>query len=445
MAEFTNTVLGKRLNAASGASVGSGTGANAGPMTIATLGDSQGSATYLGGAIFYAMQRYYPCDAIYDFRSFASGGQDFAAGGSTINGTSPRGFSLQATVDYPTRPADIAFVNAGYNDVASGIGALTQYFAGVEAIFAAGTQYVVLLAPPPRGNANQDEWHRKIESYARRRANCFYIDTQTYWGNVADIAVGNDYNELPATGAIGAVISDGTHPSTYAQGLLAYPISQVLRQIVREKLPRLMSPVGNYNPATNPWANILGPGVANNMGTAGLLGNSLNTGVAGISASDRITISDNAFVTPSIVVDPNTGKRKQRITLSGAASSGTLQITLQQNAVTDATGGVAGRRYEGETVLQLTGVKNVSEIVARWTQNNGAGGSVNVDVPAAYAFNGTYNERTERLVLRTPYPLLVSGDAGDPRLTVVITVENTGEAHGGTIDHEHSVMQIVDV
>lgn len=410
MPEFTDTILGKRQSLSLAAR----------RPTIGLLGESHGT-TYLAAAIAHACYKFYPADVTMDYRTFANGGQMFAVGASTTVSTSPRGLALQVT-DFQTRPADIAFIAAGWNDQpstnAAAITVANNVLTAAANCIASGAQAVVIMGLTPRNYTNGDKLFMTMNNIWRNACfnspNLYFVDVTSA---IADRAATGLIYKGGTAGTLGSFTQDGTHWGSRAIRAIAPLIADVMRQFCPARVPRLSHNAGNYDPVSYPYANMLGDG-GNMMGTSGVLKGSLNIGVAGSSTASRlnITVSGGVDVTAAEIVTGPGGERKQRLTLGGTITgSNSLQVLLTPT-ITAANGGDAARMMTSELIVDLAGVTGLTDVYLRPT-------SATYDTPKMADNNNlgfVWEDATERLFIYSLFPIPVPA-GNNPAFTLLMT------------------------
>lgn len=420
---FSTSIYGKRLADSLGGQS---------RLTIGTLGESH-AEVYIRGAIGYALERYFHADVIFDYRTYASGGQMFAVGATTINGAN--GLVAQLP-NFAARPSDIAFVGAGWNDV---LGAdspetiVANLSSAINTLFSTGARHVVLLGMTPYNVATSTSAHKFNRTDKLIRALCdttpylHYVDPFSTLGSPTLTANPWSYRNSVAPGA---GTSDGTHWNSHGGRLMAPQIADILRRIgVPERVARLMPSLGIYNPSTNPYANMIGD-TGNMLGTAGFY--SGGGTVAGTATQDRliVTVAGGVTITPSIVTAAD-GERKQRFTLGGVGGANTnIAVTFAQDQATN--NGDTTRRMDFEATVELTGVTGLTDMFIRCT----AGSAYNSpSMMSSDAKNEDSAARTETLLLRTTYPIPVPATGSPASFTFnALFTADAARPVAGTID-----------
>lgn len=401
-------------------------------LTIGTLGESHGEI-YIRGAIGYALERFYHADVIFDFRSYANGGQMFGVGATTINGTN--GLNAQLP-NFAARPSAIAFVGAGWNDV---LGAnspetiVADLTAAINTLFSTGARHIVLLGMSPYTGTTSAQAIKFSRTDQLIRALCattpylHYLDVYSVLGNPNDVTNFWTYRD---TVAPGAMTNDGTHWNSHGGRLMAAQIADIFRRIgVPARVPRLMPPLGIYNPSTIPYANMIG-NTGNMIGTGGFY--SGGGAVAGSATQDRliVTTAGGVTITPSIETAAD-GERKQRFTLGGTGGANTnIAVTFAQNQATN--NGDATRMMDFEATVELTGVTGLTDMFLRCT----AGSQFNSpSMLSSDAKNEDSAARTEKLLLRTTYPIPVPNTGSPAAFTFnALFTADGARPIAGTID-----------
>lgn len=333
--------------------------AGARKMSIGFLGESHGER--MVAAVSYSLFRHYHADVIMDTRTYANGGQVFAVGGTTTA-------HLIATQipNFQARPADIAFIASGYNDISAPIATSTtiaNVLSAANSCLAAGASLVVLMGQTPGTSAaGQNELNIGFRRLASLNPRIVFVPVSELLANL----IGGGGYKGPTGDTAGSMSTDGTHWSGRAMRLIAPGIADVLRPVCRERKPRFCYNGGAYDPINSPYGNMIG-NVGNLTGTAGILNSSFDTGVAGVDATSRLIIdTTGTTLTPSIVVAAD-GRRKQRLTLSGASSSFVL-ITMIPS-ITAVNGGDSARMLDFECQLDLNAVTGFQDCTIRPLSN----------------------------------------------------------------------------
>lgn len=438
---FTESKWGKRLAGAVGRS----------KLTLATLGESHGTYLYVGEAIGYALQRYYPADIIYDYRTYdpeepAEGGQSFAVGATTIDEDTPgqEGLQSQVTNWFPNRPADICIVMAGWNDceladsAATILGRLT---AAIDDLFAQGALHVIVGGIGPSGGAagaggtiKRELLNILIRDYCRATPYVHFWDVYSVLGG------GNDSSNprLFATPTNRWLTSDNTHWSALGGREMAPSLAAIFQNIgLPLRSPRRLAPLGAYDPVNRPYTNMLGD-LGAMLGTSGIgPGGGFDGTTAGTGATSRLEVTDTGGLTAatSIITDAK-GIRKQRFTMSGSGDGNLLQVTFR-NGISAADGGVAGRFMELEMSVDLTAMVGLT---ALYVSANGHNSPTRISQNSNDA--ELHGARTETLLLRTTYPIPVP--AGSLDYGISLTAAFGGASPSGTLDVYNATAALVE-
>ncbi len=429
---FSTSIFGKRLSAATRSRQ---------KMTIGSVGESHGLYTYLGPAITYAMQRYYPADVIWDWRDYATGGQTFAVGGTSIDsaGAGNEGLTVQVATFVPARVPDIMFVAAGWNDCAAPAKTAESIRDAIATeinnLFLLGVQHIILIGVTPSSGTGAITNKRAalnilLDKLARETPFVHFVNVFPAIGNKNNSAA--PYSYALTGDVIGSMSADGTHWSNYAGRLVAAQIADILRLIAPPLPPFRLPSQGNYDPVAVPYGNLMG-NVGNMIGTQGVNFGSIDGSVAGEGTSSRLsltkTTSTGATVTPSIEVAAD-GTRKQVLTLGGTAGPGTLDVRVTVS-IPSANGGDASRKLMIDGMVELVGTTGINGVF--WDLNGLGNPNRSPVTGTSGKSSASPDARTETLRVRTTYPLVVPSGTVSSFFLYIQPVNDTSIPLAGAI------------
>jgi hypothetical protein len=439
---FTLTASGTGLNTVTA----TGTISNddtppAGPMTIATFGDSH-MTEYFARSLAYACAQHYDAYVFLDPRrnftpidggdtavtaitpASARGGV-YAQGGATPNHMVNAQLQLflsdvAAGKRYEIGASDGAFynmasLNAGIDaDVQDAAAKLQQV---IDAFFDPagnnGSKFIVYGTfgiAPNRVAAWKSLW---VGRAATSNGKIVYVDNASALAADPANTTGTVWSWRGGNfGNVGSATRDGTHLSQYGSILEAPLLAAALQQVQPATFPRtsLLSggPFGPYDPVGAPLGDLLGPEAAmlgtngySNAGGGSFPGTVVGSAHSGAgSLNNKWSVIENAgaAIPGTAISIHSSGVRQQELTLSGNAPDGAYLDFFAIEAIPDFNAGDASRTYFAGIDVEYV---NVTGAIPPTLRVQGQYGWVVGDTGAQHdrlpdGFSGIFRLRTSR-------------------------------------------------